>query len=682
MQHRFTFAILVALTALVGACGEEDDSPPAPPIVDPISAPASDSTVTVSGTAEFSATVRLTVGSSTVETVADPYTARWFADVTITAADDSVTVVAIDAAGNESEPTVADIDRACVPAMVDLSLDSNAVTAGTDVGYTATVEDSCGQASDAVVSVYTNAPGAVVAGGTITGLARSGTYTVVAEVPGTGVVDTEMLVVDPDASTAVLVLRLAQSTAYVGVPLAFDAIVVDGFGNPVDASSLVVTTTDDAACGGSCVDMSTRTITFASVGGPSHTVTATLFPGEQNQVADSEAVLVTNPDLAAPQVAITAPANGLEVRPGSIITVTVEASDAHGLVEVAFQASGAEEQYDSVLIPVDAQGAPQTAVTVDFNLDVGGNRVGNIALVAQATDASGNVSTSAQVVIRAEPALNINVASGFSIETVTGNGLINGPRGVAIDAAGDIYVANNGGGSAVVRVDPATGAQTSFVPEIASAGPEDILYDPGAGAYFLSARGIDRVYRIDSAGIADTFATVGARPAGMSFDPVTSELVVLHDDRRLRRFDPDAAALPTGPTFTMDAGGILDRGWGLAALGAGFVAVDTGNDRVWSFEAPAASGDPVVNQSFLAGSPPLDVARDVVVAASGRAYVANEGDGRLIEIDLPSCTGVPCPTRTIATGFDTIWGLELDAAGGLVITDEGDDLVFRMTGPF
>ena len=88
MGHARLVAVLASLLVLPGACSEEDKTPPAAPIVDPIASPTGESTVAVTGTAEFGAMVRVAGGASAVDVLADPYTARWFADVELAADDE------------------------------------------------------------------------------------------------------------------------------------------------------------------------------------------------------------------------------------------------------------------------------------------------------------------------------------------------------------------------------------------------------------------------------------------------------------------------------------------------------------------------------------------------------------------------------------------------------------------
>ncbi len=97
---------LLAALALFG-CEEKDKTPPPPPAIDPIVSPTLLKTVLVTGSAEFNAKIHLTGASADVDTVADQFTARWHAEVTLTPdAANALSVTATDAAGNVSEPTV------------------------------------------------------------------------------------------------------------------------------------------------------------------------------------------------------------------------------------------------------------------------------------------------------------------------------------------------------------------------------------------------------------------------------------------------------------------------------------------------------------------------------------------------------------------------------------------------
>lgn len=671
MPHPFRFAVRVAATIVVLggilACGEKDATPPAPPIVDPVASPNPQAMPRISGTAEFGSTVRIEGGSAVVETTADPYTARWFADVGLAVGANTLSVTATDGAGNESNATVVEVrhiapgspatitidgpatgraadlvtfdvhvyddfgteivgapytlttDAApgtttftppatlsfCELGMttitaqagiggpsathaiaispgrsvaVALTLSANAVTAGQTVGYTTAATDSCANATDDFIDVYTNAPGAIVAGGTISGLTRAGSWTVVAQVPGTAAVDSETLLVGADASSTAVVLQLAQTSGFVGVPIGYTVTAVDGFGNPVSQTTLQITTTDATAV----VDTNTRTITFGSVG--THTVTATLFGGTPDQASDSSTLLITNPDITAPTVAIISPpaVPQVVVAPGGFVDVTVRASDDRGLAQILLQASGSGLfDLQQRLVPLRANGMPETGpYDVVFRVDVGGFVFGDVQLVAQAVDSAGNHVSSQAVTIRVDPSAGLLAGAGVTVSTVAWRDRLRNPRGVAVDLSNRIYVTNfNDAFPFVVRIDPMTpppNNQTTFViPQTGRRGEDIVFYDDPDVAdpdlFFVSHEGGgDRIARVNATNAALTLgwsADIGPRPRGLVIE-TGSRLAAVYDDGFVRRYDPAAAPI-VASTNSIDASGALGDAWGLEMLSSG-----------------------------------------------------------------------------------------------------------------
>lgn len=665
---------IVAATVLVGlaflvSCSEDDTTPPAAPIVDPIDSPNRDATPLISGTAEFGSTVRVDVGGAVVETTADPYTARWFAEVELDVGDNAVSVTATDAAGNQSAATVVGVvhvvpgapalvtidgpatgraDQPVVfevhvfddfgdeipgaaytlttdatpgtttvtppatisfcelgatavtaqagdggpsathtiditpgrPEVVALTLSDNAVTAGTSVTYTTAVIDGCANPTTDFVDVFTNAPGAVAAGGTITGLTRAGSWTVVAQVPGTSVVDSETLLVDADASSTAVVLQLTQMSGFVGVPIGYTVTAIDGFGNPVSQASLEITSTDLTAT----VDPSTQTITFGAAG--THTVTATLFGGTADQVSDGAVVLITDPDLAAPTVAIIdpPPVPQLVVAPGGVVTVTVRASDDRGLSQIFLQASGGGMfDLQQRLVPLDpATGLPEAGpYDAVFAVDVDGGAFGDVELVAQAVDTSGNMISSVAITIRVDPAAGFFVSPGVTIATIGWRGNLRRPRGVATDPAGTVFVTNNDDAfPLVVSLDPASPPpdnQSVFVvPQAGRFGEDLVFYDDPDVAdpdlFFLSYQGTgDRIARIDAATgalLLTWSADIASLPRGLVAESST-RIAALFDDGIVRRYNPTSAGPNVGASDTIDASANLGDGWGLELLASG-----------------------------------------------------------------------------------------------------------------
>lgn len=150
-------------------------------------------------------------------------------------------------------------------------------------------------------------PGPIYSAGRIYNLIRPGTYQVVAQVAGTGVVnsqtDSEATITVTAGTSASVELSIARSSIDVGSPLEVGAVVRDAFGNrTADAAVMSVlqgTTTVASNVG------STWTPTAAG----SYTVRATVAAVTPN-LSDSKTVVVSAPvDSKGPTIAIERPLN-------------------------------------------------------------------------------------------------------------------------------------------------------------------------------------------------------------------------------------------------------------------------------------------------------------------------------------------------------------------------------------
>lgn len=142
---RLVTPALVVLLALTG-CEQKDTTPPPPPMVDPLVSPTPKQTISVAGSAEFNATVKIAGGATDVTTKADPYTARWRVDVDLKAdASNELSVTATDAAGNTSEATkVTVVQAASKPTTIALAFSTPTPRAGELVGLITRVVDQYG----------------------------------------------------------------------------------------------------------------------------------------------------------------------------------------------------------------------------------------------------------------------------------------------------------------------------------------------------------------------------------------------------------------------------------------------------------------------------------------------------------------------------------------------------------
>jgi len=200
------------------------------------------------------------------------------------------------------------------------------------------------------------------------------------------------------------------------------------------------------------------------------------------------------------------------------------------------------------------------------------------------------------------------------------------PTGVAVDGAGDVFIAD-GGNNRVVEVPASGGAAIPFDPTVNGLGlnlPEGVAVD-GSGDLFIADAGNGRVVEIPAG---------GGEP--IAIDPVVNGL---------------GLSVPVYyPTYNFSGTLFI----AVDAAGDLFIA-DTNNNRV--VEAPAGGGaaiaiDPVVNGLGL--SAPAGIAVD----GTGNLFITDSYNNRVIKIQRSKAPVVNFPTATPVGSIDTIDGTQ------------------------
>lgn len=245
MKRLFAVAASAAVLFFT-ACAEEDKTPPPAPNVDPIQTPTAMAKLTVTGSAEYGATVKISGGAKEVETVADTFTARFRAEVELKPdVENTLSFTATDAKGNTSAATevkVVHADGFGVPVLVKVELFKNdettalvapaTVAVGDDVRVAVTVTDKQGNTLDHPVDIRTDAPGSLFEGATLTNLLRAGDFKIVATARDTTLFASARLIVGPGAP-ARLTLTAASNETVAGTQVALTPRVTDAAGNEV-----------------------------------------------------------------------------------------------------------------------------------------------------------------------------------------------------------------------------------------------------------------------------------------------------------------------------------------------------------------------------------------------------------------------------------------------------------------
>jgi len=357
-----------------------------------------------------------------------------------------------------------------------------------------------------------------------------------------------------------------------------------------------------------------------------------------------------------------------------------------------------------------------------------------------ATDAAGNVFASDEdnhLVVRISPSGHLKPVAGSGKSGYSGDGgpatqaLLNSPSGVAVDAAGNLYIADSRN-NRIRKVTPAgiisTVAGNNQQGYSGDGGPgtqASLNYPTGvavdaAGNLYIADRDNHRIRKVTPAGIISTAAGNGHgdysgdgvpatqaslyHPWGVAVDTAGNLYIADRDNHRIRKVTPvGIISTVTGNVksgYSGDGGpatqASLYHPWGVAVDTAGNLYIaDTGNDRVRKV-TPAGiistvagdgswrySGDGgLATQASLYG--PVGVAVD----AAGNLYIADRDNHRIRKVTPAgiistvagsgeggySGDGGPA-TRASLKGPS---GVAVDAAGNLYISDSDNNIIRKV----
>ena len=295
------------------------------------------------------------------------------------------------------------------------------------------------------------------------------------------------------------------------------------------------------------------------------------------------------------------------------------------------------------------------------------------------------------------------------------------PDGIALDAAGNLYI-GDGNNARVRKVDASTGDISTVAgtgeegfsgdggPATAAMlnGPGGIALD-GAGNLYIADEGNHRIRKVDAA-TGDISTIAGTGRAGFSGDgglataatlkfpdrvacDSAGNLFVVDDERSIRKVDAS-----TGRISTV-AGGLGDGGpatsatiWGLARVAcdsAGNLHIaDRSNNRVRKVDASTGTISTVAGTGVegfggdggSAASAMLNAPRAVAFDDAGSLYIADSGNHRVRKVDV--ATGdISTVAGTGEEGFGgddgpatsamlNVSGIALDVVGNLYIADD------------
>ena len=302
---------------------------------------------------------------------------------------------------------------------------------------------------------------------------------------------------------------------------------------------------------------------------------------------------------------------------------------------------------DFTLASTTCTGSPTSCtVNVTFAPRAPGLRLGAVTL----SDASGNPLGSSWISgIGNGPA----IAFAPGVQTTVGTGL-NYPYGIAVDSAGDVFVADLYNVQ-VVEFTPSGAAIT--VPASGLNGPTGVAVD-GAGDVFIADPGNSQVLEVTPSGV-QTIPLNSCYPTGVAVDGAGDVFIA----------DPCAVQVvkitPSGVGAPVPATGLIYP-WGVAVDAAGdvFIADPKGQQVVKVTPGGVQTTVPATGLVYPQG---------VAVDAAGDVFIADYYANQVVEI-----TTAGVQTTVQATGLGSPTGVAVDAAGDVFIADPENGRVVEL----
>ena len=257
-------------------------------------------------------------------------------------------------------------------------------------------------------------------------------------------------------------------------------------------------------------------------------------------------------------------------------------------------------------------------------------------------------------------------AAGTASVLSTGGLTLKQPFGVAVDGAGDVYIADTGN-NRVVEVTTAGTASVLSTGSLTLAEPFSVAVD-GAGDLYIADTGNNRVVEVTAAGVASVLSTGGltlSHPFGVAVDGAGDVYIADANNSRV------VEVTTTGTASVLSTGGLtLKQPHGVAVDGAGDVYIaDTVNSSV--VEVTTAGTASVLSTGGLTLSQPFSVAVD----GAGDLYITDTGNNRVVEVTAAGTASV------LSTGGLTLaepFSVAVDGAGDLYIADYGNSRVVKI----
>ena len=262
---------------------------------------------------------------------------------------------------------------------------------------------------------------------------------------------------------------------------------------------------------------------------------------------------------------------------------------------------------------------------------------------------------------------------GVATTLSTGSTTLSLPSAMAVDASGNVYIADTGN-SQIVKVDPQGNASVMTITGLSPAlsFPTAIEVD-GSGTLYVADSGNNRVVAVSSSGsgsVVSTGAVTLSSPQGVALDQAGTLFIADTGTNRIVEVTAAGAASVFAITGLSTA---LNTPTGLAVDVSGNLYIaDSVNSRVVKVAAGGTAGS-ALNITGLGTA--LDTPRDVAVDRLGNLYIADTNNDRIVTV---TTAGAGSPLGTGSVTFSLPKGVTVDVYGTIYIADTSDNRAVRL----
>ena len=229
----------------------------------------------------------------------------------------------------------------------------------------------------------------------------------------------------------------------------------------------------------------------------------------------------------------------------------------------------------------------------------------------------------------------VKVTPGGAQTTVTATGL-NGPAGIAVDGAGDVFIAQGGG---VVEVTPLGVESAVSTPGFTLSQPSAVAVD-GAGDLFIADTGNNRLVEVPAnGGNVTTLGTGLAAPAGVAVDGYGGVYIADTGNHRVLKLI-NGAQIAVNSTLTSPSAVAVD------AAGDVFIA-DAAHNTVVEVTAGGV-------QTLVSATPGAAQPYAVAVDGAGDVFIADAVPGQVVKLNRSQAPGLSfAATNVGSTSIDS-----------------------------